>query len=82
MCSLDHGRVAVPDCKRGITIMWPTSLSRTHQIPLTPSANPPGELERWELMVGWGRTEMMILEWKVLRSESSRRKRGSHRNAI
>lgn len=90
MCSLDHSRVAVPDCKRGIAITWLTSLSQPHQIPLGSICKPTrghevkeGKLERRELMVGaWGSAEMMVLEWKVLRSESSRRERESRRNAI
>lgn len=48
--------------------------------PSAPSANPSrgdevneGKVERGELVMGWGSTEMMILEWKVLRIQKEKR---------
>lgn len=53
MCGLDHGRVAVPNCKRGICIKWPTSPSQPHQMP------PPLYLQTHP-----GETKLTKAKWK------------------
>lgn len=84
MCSLDHDRMAVPDCKRATSITWQTPLSHPTRPPPPPfpSANPSrgdevneDKVERGEL-VWMGGHRGDVLEWKVSREIPAEEKDG------